>query len=470
MHNFPQKFVERIHKLLPESEWTNFFQRGTEPLPKVVRISAPDFDIPPGWSLTPSAIEEAFFIERDDQNQTPLGRTLQHFSGQIYVQSLSSMLPVVALNPQPGEKILDLCAAPGSKTTFMSQKMANTGLIVANEPSGSRSKKLASNLDRLGSLNTVMVQSDGTILHNFYDQEFDRILLDAPCSSEGFGRKDSKFFSQMWSEKKIFEAAKLQKRLMVSAFKMLRPGGIMVYSTCTSAPEENEAVVEFLVNQFPDEIDFLPVELEAIPHTKGVKSFYEQKFSSKVSENTYRIWPHKHSKKWDSESFFLCKIQKKEPLTLIPPNKPERLNPPTLLKKNHQAEILTRFCKTFGIERHTFKPFVLATKEGQTYITTKEAAHFCQRNLYRRFGILMLTRDQNLSTEFVLNFGHLATQNILELNQKQKDRWLQGYDLPLDQTYRNGHVLLIKYQNFCLGWGKVLKDKLKNKLDRDLVH
>ncbi|MCF7918087.1 NOL1/NOP2/sun family putative RNA methylase [Candidatus Gracilibacteria bacterium] len=434
---------------------------------------------PPSWHLSPTAIPEAFFIERDDQHELPLGKTLEHFSGEIYVQSLSSMLPVLALNPQTHEIILDVAAAPGSKTTFIAQKMKNTGVIVANEPSSSRSAKLASNLERMGIINTIMMQNDGTSLYHFFNQEFDKILLDAPCSSEGYGRKDSSFFQKMWAEKNIFEAAKLQKKLILSAFEMLQVGGTLIYSTCTTAPEENEAVVQHLLDTYP-EADLLPIDFSEIPMREGLDRFFEQKFCSRIAKHTRRIWPHLRNKKWNSECFFLAKITKTKPLdrtrVMIPPIK----NAPVVLRKNQTAEILVRWQKTFGLNRDIFEDSSLIEKNGEIFLISPEAGTFASKHPHRRCGLPVADKHGNMTSSFAIHFGHFATTNVLELTNEQKDRWMEGYDIvfspslekrELEADFRDGCEVLVHFQNFCLGHGKVQNQgkRLKNKLDRNLV-
>ena len=457
--------------MIPEAEQKLFFEKVTSPLPKTLRLPEGKKQAPKDWKLTQTALPNAFFIDRENREK-PLGKTKTHFCGQAYIQSLSSMLPAHILDPKPDEKILDLCAAPGSKTTLLSQKMNNTGLILANEPSSSRSKKLSANIKRMGALNTVMIQSDGTFLNKFFAQEFDKILLDAPCSSEGFGRKDAKFFEKMWSEKKIFEAAKLQKKLITSAFKMLAPGGEMVYSTCTSAPEENEAVIEYLLNQFP-EAKLLPITLpKDIPAQEGLEQWGKEKFSNDIPSHVKRIWPHLETDKWVSESFFIAKIIKTAPLKQTPPQKPIVKNAPKILKKNQTAEIVTKLCKKFGLEKSLFKPFRLAERDGEIYIGSREAFQFCAKNLFRNAGLKILDKDQNLTTEFAIHFGKCGTKNQVSLSPEQADKFLAGYDFALrdfpNLVNPTGEIMA-QSGSLCLGHFKIVKDKLKNKLDRDLV-
>jgi 16S rRNA (cytosine1407-C5)-methyltransferase len=471
MNSLPSRFIERSQKLLPKNEWEDFWKSITQPLPKIIRV-AQNFKKPDHWKLSPTAIPESFFLEREDQSHLPLGKTQEHFVGQIYVQSLSSMLPVIALDPKPEEEILDLCAAPGSKTTFLAQKMKNTGLILANEVSSSRSAKLASNLDRMGIKNVIMTQNDGRNMNTFFDQKFDRVLLDAPCSSEGFGRRDAHFFEKMWHEKSIFEAAKLQKKLIISAFEMLRVGGEMVYSTCTTAPEENEAVVEFLFHRYQQSLEILPIHFKDIPISKGIKKFKEQKFSPKIWKNVVRIWPHHRSKLWDSECFFLAKIKKIAPTLPFSHKKSLKRtfkNSSLTLKKNKTTEILKTLSEKFGIDPVYFEKMSIIKHSHGFSFTTAKAGLWASQNPHRRCGLTILDMYGNITSSFAIHFGHLATKNIYQLNEKQKKHWLQGYDLILDETFDSGKEILVYFQNICLGHGKVHHQKLKNKLKRNQV-
>jgi len=469
----PEKFIERIQEILPKSEQEAFYKTCTEPLPKTIR-RAPDAKLPQEWTLDPVAgIPEAAFLSRPNQKESPLGKTFEHFCGHFYVATLSSLLPIKILDPQPDEKILDMCAAPGSKATFISERMEHSGVLVANELSSSRSKKLTANLDRMGCTNVVVTQSDGTFMNNFIDQEFDKILLDAPCSSEGYGRKDSKFFSTMWSEQKIFGAAKIQKKLIESAFKMLRPGGTLVYSTCTSAPEENEAVVEHLCKTFGDYLAVETIDLGDIPHTSGVSKFYDQLFDKDLAKKVKRLWPHKRSDQWNSECFFIAKIQKTAPLPKTNPVK-KHLRGLDMLGKNNCAEVFTRLHKAFGFPKELFAKKTILDRDGLYFLASKPAGLFALRNLHRRAGIPLLDKDKNLESAFSIAFGHFASKNIVQLDRAQADRWKEGFDLPFETTlpFPNSTEVLVLFHDFCLGTGKIMKEgkKLKNKLNRELIH
>lgn len=416
---------------------------------------------------------EAFFIDREDRTQA-LGKSRQHYSGEMYIATLSSLLAAKMLAPEAEDKVLDMCAAPGSKTTFLSDQMGDKGILVANELSASRSKKLAANIDRLGSTNTVITQIDGTYMDTFFDQEFDKILLDAPCSSEGAGRKQSDFFEKYWSERKIYDASKIQKKLILAAFNMLRPEGEMIYSTCTTAPEENEAVVQHLIDTYGEKVEILPLNLGSVPHSKGLEKFFEKKFNTKISKHACRLWPHLHNDQWDSESFFICRIAKRGGLSRQPAKKSGAADGLKSLGKNQAAEVFSRISKKFDIPKDIWKKYSLLDNGGDLYLTSKEVAGFANKNAHRRAGMQIADKHGNPTNSFAMKFGGLANKNIIQLSKEETDKFLEGTDLPLTEPLdvKDGTAILIREDNRCLGWAKSMQNghRLKNKLDRGTIH
>lgn len=172
-------------------------------------------------------------------------------NGEAYLQGEASMTPVLALDPQPSETVLDLCAAPGSKTTQIAAMMQNTGELVACEVNEIRAKKLEHNLRLQGVANTKLLFEDGTLLHKAYPETFDRVLADVPCSAEGRIHLEDPRSYRFWSQKNVIAHAKLQRRLLRSASACLKSGGRLVYSTCTLAPEENERMADWAVTELP---------------------------------------------------------------------------------------------------------------------------------------------------------------------------------------------------------------------------
>lgn len=235
-----------------------------------------------------------------------LGRSLEHLLGYYYVQEIASMLPVLALKPKPGEVVLDLAAAPGSKTTQIAAKMENRGTIIANEVSIGRLKILASNTERCGVLNTIITKKDGVALCKRLKEQgflFDKILVDAPCSGEGTIRS-SNVTNLMWNPETIKQLSKLQKSLLASAIEILKPKGEVVYSTCTHAPEENEEVLDFMLKEFGKNISIEKISLP-IKCRPGVKG-WNGKIYDKNVENSCRIYPQDN----DTEGFFIAKVRR----------------------------------------------------------------------------------------------------------------------------------------------------------------
>ena len=242
-----------------------------------------------------------------------LGRATEHLLGYYYIQELASMLPIIALNPKPNEKILDLCASPGSKTTQIASEMNNSGLIIANEKSLGRIKILSSNLERCGVTNTIITRADGIKLcENLAKQKifFDKILVDAPCSGEGTLRS-TKATYYMWNINTVRQLSKIQKNLFKYAFEILNPRGEIIYSTCTHSPEENEEIVDFALKEFNDKIKIekiiLPKEIKSRPGIKKWKgNNRECKEYSEETKYSCRIYPHDNN----TEGFFLVKFTK----------------------------------------------------------------------------------------------------------------------------------------------------------------
>jgi len=262
-----------------------------------------------GWKIKQpfSKYKEVMIID-SDLEPGELGRSLEHVLGYYYVQEIASMLPILALNPKPKEKILDLCASPGSKTTQMAARMVNTGTLIANEVSLGRIKILASNLERCGVTNTIITKKEGSALcRTFKRQEmlFDKILIDAPCSGEGTLRTSPKTF-KMWNINTVKKLSKIQKGLLVSAFEILKVGGEIIYSTCTHAPEENEGVVDSIVRELGNRVKIekpsIPVEINP---RQGILRWHEKEYLEDL-KLACRIYPHDN----DTEGFFIIKLRK----------------------------------------------------------------------------------------------------------------------------------------------------------------
>ncbi len=225
------------------------------------------------------------------------GATIEHSLGYYYIQDLSSMAPVLALNPQKGEKILDMAAAPGSKTTMLAELMRE-GTIVANDVNFNRLKSLGGNLERLGITNVIITKKDAK--SGNFRIEFDKILLDAPCSGEGTVRKNPWGF-RVVKDREHKMLARSQRIMLKNASKHVKDEGIIVYSTCTFNPWENESVVEYGI----ENLNLKPIRFDLpIPHLKGVDEWKEERYEH--AEYYKRIYPHLE----DTGGMFIAVLKK----------------------------------------------------------------------------------------------------------------------------------------------------------------
>lgn len=303
---FKKAFIERYAAL---TDWDEFKKYSLSFLRRSIRvntvlgtvkevtasISAKD------WNLTPIPwCKDGFWI--DHLERRDVGNLFEYHVGKIYVQEAASMIPPLVLDPQPDDVVLDMCASPGSKTTQIGMMMRNKGIIVANDYKGQRLQSLGINVQRSGLTNTVV-----TLMHGkrFYGLQFDKILVDAPCSGTGTIRKSLKTVV-IWNAGMITKLARQQKELIVTAFENLKPGGIMVYSTCSLEPEEDEGVVDHLLKTFPT-AKLLPAKLNGLKTSPPVMEFAGVKYDPQL-KHVLRIWPQDN----DTEGFFVAKIKKEE--------------------------------------------------------------------------------------------------------------------------------------------------------------
>ncbi len=250
---------------------------------------------------------DAFILKNVPQKV--LSETKFYQEGYLYIQSLSSMLPPLILEPKAGEKILDLCAAPGSKTTQIASLMENSGEIIANDLSRIRNFRLIANLKLQGVNNTKVTSSMGEIIWKTYPEYFDRVLVDVPCSMEGrFNTNDEKTYKD-WTPGKVRQLSQKQKFLLRSAISSTKVGGIIVYSTCTLSPEENEEVINWILEKEKGNIELEDIQKSLLLNHKSIFTKGLTKFKNKVYntdlEKTIRINPSKMM-----EGFYVAKLRK----------------------------------------------------------------------------------------------------------------------------------------------------------------
>lgn len=256
-----------------------------------------------GWQGAPIEwCENGYTI---DEGFEPLRDSELTRDGAVYIQNTSSWLPVVALNPLPEETVLDVCAAPGGKTSHLAALANNTGNIIANDNSKPRLARMRRNLERLGVDAKLTLHDATTLAHKLDIGGFDKILLDAPCSGEGLINLSDPSSLDAWSEAHIKRLSSLQKRILQQSWHLLRPGGRLAYSTCTSAPEENEVVIQWLLDRNAD------ATIVATPHLNEVTdsaltSWRDRIFNSDM-QNARRVLPNASG----DEIFFVALLEKR---------------------------------------------------------------------------------------------------------------------------------------------------------------
>jgi tRNA (cytosine49-C5)-methyltransferase len=308
------QYIERIKLLLKDEEDVRLFFETAKTSPKK-SIRANTLKISPqklkerlekmGWKiLQPFPEYPAAMIIDSELQPGELGKAYDHLLGYYYSQEMTSMMPILALAPKPGEFLLDLCAAPGSKTSQAAAFMENKGTIIANDLNIGRISILSANLEKLGITNTIVTRHSGVELCSKFQKikmKFDKVLVDAPCSGEG-NLRTSPNTLLAWSEGLLNNLSKKQKHIASSALGVLNTGEEMIYSTCSYAPEENELVIQYLLDHH--DIEILPISLP-IKTRPGITEWKGQKLSEELKKCA-RIYHHDN----DMEGFFVCKIKK----------------------------------------------------------------------------------------------------------------------------------------------------------------
>ena len=303
MIKLPEKFENKMKELL-QDEYDNYLQCYDEPRYYGLRvntnkISVEDFLKIAPWSLTPVPwIPNGFYYDGDKIQPS---KHPYYFAGLYYLQEPSAMTPASRIPVEPGERVLDVCAAPGGKATELGAKLKGEGVLIANDISNSRARGLLKNLELFGIGNMMVISEEPGKLVEYFPEYFDKILIDAPCSGEGMFRKDKKMV-KAWEEHGPEFFSKLQRSIITQAAAMLKPGGMILYSTCTFDPLENEKTVEYLLETCPE---FKICEMEGYEgFCEGIPKYVED--HSEEYRKTVRIFPHK----MQGEGHYLALVKK----------------------------------------------------------------------------------------------------------------------------------------------------------------
>jgi 16S rRNA (cytosine1407-C5)-methyltransferase len=389
------------------------------------------------------------------------GSTLEIAFGFYYIQALTSMLPPLVLNPSEKDKVLDLCSAPGSKTTQLAEMMKNKGVLVVNEVEMDRIKALVFNLDKMNFLNYGIVNQRGENLYKYYDAYFDKILVDAPCSGLGIIQKKNEV-NHWWSLDRVNNLCDTQTKLLESAVRMLKVEGELVYSTCTLTPEENEMIINKILQQYP--VDVVEVNLP-IRHQKGLTVYKNEKLDSSLLK-AIRIFP------WDvdSDGFFLVKMKKTEETKALEQSKLKKHY--SLSLTTHTNEKLSKklkvLAKEFGIDVKVFANYKFLLKRNDIYFASSKW-NDDNLGLFRRVGTKFGLIDKNgnivLHSFAAQILQESITKNIYNIKSIDELKlYLMGALIPVDQFAPGQYA--VRFNNFILGTGVAIKNGLKSRYPR----
>ena len=392
-------------------------------------------------------VKEGFYYGAEDRP----GRHPYHEAGLYYIQEPSAMAVGELVDPKPGEKVLDLCAAPGGKTTHMAAKMNQQGILISNEIHPQRAKILSQNVERMGIKNAVVTNETPERLAQRFVSYFDRILVDAPCSGEGMFRKDPQACKE-WSLDNVSLCANRQMDILKYAAAMLKSGGRLVYSTCTFSPEENEGTINAFIQEYPW------FEIEEIKTYEGFSQGQREwiEGAEVPVEKTFRLWPHK----LQGEGHYIA-----------------------VLKKNG-ADQSPKYLDKMPAVSHKLL--------GEYFKFAEESLLYTPKGQYLLFGeqLYLLPEDMlSLESLKVVRPGwHLGTikknrfepSHALALSLREeevKNKWSLITTSHEVTAYLKGEALeahgvkgwyLVEVDGYSLGWGKLVNDRLKNHYPKGL--
>lgn len=292
MINLPQEYCDNMKKLLGEDEFNEYI-KSFDKKPDIslrintLKISLDEWNEISSFDMCPISWTEKGFIVYDC-DKTMLSKHPYYFAGLYYIQEPSAMIPASILPVEEGDRVLDLCAAPGGKATELATKLNGTGILVANDISVSRAMALAKNLQMTGARNVVVTAETPDRLSEKFEGFFDKILIDAPCSGEGMFRREPRMVKD-WLTNGPEYYSEIQKEILDKAYAMLKPGGMMVYSTCTFSVLEDEAVIRWFTDKYKD------MSICTVEHKDGFSYGRPDMVENgdKSLENCIRIFPHR---------------------------------------------------------------------------------------------------------------------------------------------------------------------------------
>lgn len=446
--NLPELFQEKMIKMLGQDEFNVYQKSLDEDCHHGLRVNTSKISVEEFVKISPFVLEPVPWTKNGfyyDSNIQP-AKHPYYFAGLYYIQEPSAMTPASLLPIDKGDKVLDICAAPGGKSTELAAKLNSTGILVTNDISNSRAKALLKNIEVFGVSNSIILSEPPNKLSERFHSYFDKILVDAPCSGEGMFRK-SNSMTKAWESNGVDLFVNLQRSILKEVVKMLKPGGMLIYSTCTFSPEENEQAMEYLL----DLDDSL--ELAELPMFDGFDKGHAQWNINNVKniEYTRRIWPHKIK----GEGHFIALVKKSPESTadtFTPYSYPKHKLPSEAVEFLNNLEIGINYNNIEVIKDNVYLlPDDLANIKGLRILRS---------GLY--LGVIKKNRfEPSQSLAMALKFGQFSNCVSLPVDDERVIKYLKGETIDGVEG-KNGYALFC-VDKYPLGWGKISNGTMKNK-------
>ena len=472
--------LDHYRQFLGAAEMAQLVESLERPRPPAIRVNTLKIGVDEarrtwpewyGWTVQPVPFCAAGWqVLAQDQ---PIGHTLEFNMGCYYIQDAASMLPAEMFAPDDAPLILDMAAAPGGKTTHLACRFEDRAVIVANDTSASRVTALRSNLQTWGVMGALVTSTPGERFGRWFPETFDKVLLDAPCSGDTL-RASTGRRARTVSDRERQALCQRQRALLLGAFQTVRPGGEIVYATCTLAPEEDEAVLDELLKAYPQQAEIETVDhLPELARAPGLPSNGTRPFDPGV-RRAIRLWPHLYQ----TSGFFAARIRKTGSIPVRPDTPPARpwaqtgLAP---LARGDRARVIADLLQGYGFDLEAVmeaQGLALWAREGLVHAISERLAAQFPDLPHAAVGFLIgqWAEGQFIpSHELVTRFATRFVGRRVPLSDEQAALWREGRDLRemLDLPYPPGTVILLEdSRGRFLGRGKVLRDRIRNLLPR----
>ena len=476
--NLPKLFEDRMRRLLGE-EYEEYLRCYSKPHYGGIRVNTLKLSPEEFEKLCPFPIQRIPWVANGyyyDTQEQP-ARHPYYYAGLYYIQEPSAMTPASLLPIEKGDKVLDICAAPGGKSTELGAKLSGEGLLVSNDISNSRAKALLKNIELFGIRNALVLSEAPNKLLDYFPEFFDKILIDAPCSGEGMFRK-SPAIMKNWEQYGVEYYNKLQKEIIIFAAKMLKPGGMMLYSTCTFSPEENEGTIAYLLEQFPEfhVVNAIPCEEEQ--KRLGISyegfDFGKPEWVEGLSADApyreelracIRLWPHKIN----GEGHFITLLQKDDPKGRSEASNSSTSSgkPPMKGVKNisEEAKEFFRELKLKGLSEDKFYER-LEVREDRVYLMPEGLPDTKGLRILRQGLLLGEMKKQRFepaqALASALSTSEYDKQIRLSSHSSEAVRYLKCEAIEPEGRIEDGWQLVC-VDGYPMGWGKTAKGSFKNK-------